>query len=141
MPEDLVPFYSESARRAIFFSKFEASKLKASQVEPEHLLLGILRESAEPLKKLAGDARIALEKIRQQFDDLRGSPHPEAEELPFSSATEEILRIGAKGRNPDQSATTIDLLHAMLLGPESRAREALESSGLTLSTLEPHRGL
>jgi ATP-dependent Clp protease ATP-binding subunit ClpC len=36
--------YTEKARRAIFFARFEASKYGSSSIETEHLLLGLLRE-------------------------------------------------------------------------------------------------
>jgi ATP-dependent Clp protease ATP-binding subunit ClpC len=35
--------YTETARRTIFFARFEASKLVSSCIEPEHLLLGLLQ--------------------------------------------------------------------------------------------------
>ena len=36
--------YTEKARRVIFFSRYEASQFGASQIEAEHILLGLLRE-------------------------------------------------------------------------------------------------
>jgi len=36
--------YSEKARRSVFFARYEASQSGSSQIEAEHLLLGILRE-------------------------------------------------------------------------------------------------
>jgi len=38
--------YTEKARRAIFFARYEASQFGADCVETEHLLLGLLRESS-----------------------------------------------------------------------------------------------
>lgn len=36
--------YTEKARRAIFFARYEASEIGSPQIETEYLLLGILRE-------------------------------------------------------------------------------------------------
>jgi ATP-dependent Clp protease ATP-binding subunit ClpC len=36
--------YTERARRVVFFARYEASAYGSSTIEPEHLLLGILRE-------------------------------------------------------------------------------------------------
>src|SRR5271163_3661203 len=36
--------YTEKARRAIFFARYEASQYGSTTIETEHLLLGILRE-------------------------------------------------------------------------------------------------
>jgi ATP-dependent Clp protease ATP-binding subunit ClpC len=34
--------YAEKARRVIFFARYEASIVGAPQIQPEHLLLGLL---------------------------------------------------------------------------------------------------
>ncbi|MBV8774893.1 MAG: hypothetical protein JO166_21550, partial [Deltaproteobacteria bacterium] len=36
--------YTEKARRTIFFGRYEASQFGSACIEPEHLLLGLLRE-------------------------------------------------------------------------------------------------
>jgi len=45
--------YTEHARRVIFFARYEASQFGKDCIEPEHLLLGVLRESAT-MKELLG---------------------------------------------------------------------------------------
>jgi len=37
--------YDEAARRALFFARYEASQLGSISIEPEHILLGLLREN------------------------------------------------------------------------------------------------
>lgn len=37
--------YSEGARRVIFFARYEAAKFGSNEIEPEHLLLGFLRQT------------------------------------------------------------------------------------------------
>ena len=39
--------YNEKARRALFFARYEASKLGSKVIESEHLLLGMLRQGAD----------------------------------------------------------------------------------------------
>ncbi|MCI0664048.1 MAG: hypothetical protein L0220_23580, partial [Acidobacteria bacterium] len=36
--------YTEKARRVVFFARYEASQFGASQIEAEHILLGLIRE-------------------------------------------------------------------------------------------------
>ncbi len=36
--------YTEKARRVIFFARYEASQFGAQAIEPEHILLGLMRE-------------------------------------------------------------------------------------------------
>ena len=54
--------YTEKARRAIFFARFEASQFGSPYIESEHLLLGLLRENAATLSRHAGQ-NIQLERI------------------------------------------------------------------------------
>ena len=37
--------YSEKARRTIFFARYETSRLGGSEIETEHILLGLFREN------------------------------------------------------------------------------------------------
>ena len=39
--------YNEKARRALFFARYESSKLGSKVIESEHILLGILREGEQ----------------------------------------------------------------------------------------------
>jgi hypothetical protein len=47
--------YTERARRVIFFSRYEASQLGSPMIETEHMLLGILREDPNVLRRFMGD--------------------------------------------------------------------------------------
>lgn len=44
-PNQMFERYTEKARRAIFFARYEASQYGSTCIDTEHLLLGILRES------------------------------------------------------------------------------------------------
>ena len=44
--------YSEKARRAIFFARYEATRFNSPMVESEHLLLGIMREDKALMRNL-----------------------------------------------------------------------------------------
>ena len=39
--------YTEKARRAVLFARFEASQSASPAIEPEHMLLGVLRDNKE----------------------------------------------------------------------------------------------
>jgi len=47
--------YTETARRSIFFARFEANKLVSLFIEPEHLLLGVLHEDRTVVDRLSFD--------------------------------------------------------------------------------------
>jgi hypothetical protein len=57
--------YTQEARRTVFFSRFEASKMGAAQIETEHLLLGILREDPVLRAKLPTGAERLRARIAQ----------------------------------------------------------------------------
>jgi ATP-dependent Clp protease ATP-binding subunit ClpA len=59
--------YSEKARRAIFFARYEASQFGSPYVETEHLLLGLLREDKALADALVGSHAI-IESIRKQIE-------------------------------------------------------------------------
>ena len=39
--------YTETARRVIFFARYEASRFGSQHIDTEHLLLGVLREDGQ----------------------------------------------------------------------------------------------
>ena len=39
--------YTETARRVVFFARYEASQFGSPEITPEHILLGFCREAKE----------------------------------------------------------------------------------------------
>ena len=60
--------YTEKARRVIFFARYEASQFGAPAIEPEHLLLGLMREDKTLTSRFLQRAQASLEAIRKEFD-------------------------------------------------------------------------
>jgi hypothetical protein len=54
--------YAEKARRVIFFARYEASEFGSPEIEPEFLLLGILRESEHVVARwlVPGDWKVVF---------------------------------------------------------------------------------
>jgi len=59
--------YSERARRALFFARYEASKLGSRVIESEHLLLGILREGAEGVTEILHRYQVRPDELRREI--------------------------------------------------------------------------
>ena len=78
--------YNEKARRALFFARYEASKLGSRVIETEHILLGLLREgegvAARVLKSLDVDIERTRKEILRELDPQfsGGEEDPGAEE-------------------------------------------------------------
>jgi ATP-dependent Clp protease ATP-binding subunit ClpC len=60
--------YTEKARRAIFFARYEASQFGSPYIESEHLLLGLLLESKALSARLFAGSAGAIDKIRKQIE-------------------------------------------------------------------------
>jgi hypothetical protein len=87
--------YTEHARRIIFFARYEASTFGSEYIEPEHLLLGILREDPV-LKGLLPSG--AIEEIRKRIGQntpIRDKVSTSVD-LPLSADAKRTLAYGAQ---------------------------------------------
>ena len=62
--------YNEKARRALFFARYEASKLGSRVIESEHILLGILREGEESVGELFQRFQVTADDLRREIVGL-----------------------------------------------------------------------
>jgi len=60
--------YTEKARRVIFFARYEASQFGAPAIEPEHLLLGLMREDKTLTGRFFPRAQVSIESIRKEIE-------------------------------------------------------------------------
>ncbi|MDQ3684223.1 MAG: ATP-dependent Clp protease ATP-binding subunit ClpC, partial [Acidobacteriota bacterium] len=85
--------YTEKARRVIFFARYEASQFGAPAIEPEHLLLGLMREDKTLTARFLQRAQASLEAIRKEVE--RRAPLREkistSVELPLAPETKRVL--------------------------------------------------
>jgi ATP-dependent Clp protease ATP-binding subunit ClpC len=123
--------YHESARRAIFFARYEASQFGSSYIETEHLLLGLIREDKTLRYTLlapedAGSIRSAIESHSKNQKRVSTSV-----DLPLSSECKKILHNAAK--QADQLSEYIGPEHLLLglLSQKSFAAELLTQHGVT----------
>jgi ATP-dependent Clp protease ATP-binding subunit ClpC len=129
--------YTEDARRALFFARYEASQLGVRSIETEHLLLGLLREAKGFIGRILAPYRI--NELRNEIA-TRLEPRekfPTSVEIPFSDETKSVMQSAAREAD--------DLLHSYI-GPEhlllgllreerSVAGSILISKGMRLESL------
>ena len=83
--------YDESARRTLFFSRFEASRLGVHSIESEHLLLGLMRELRGPAGRLL--LALPLADVRKDLEsNRRAEKIATSVEIPFSAETKRVLQ-------------------------------------------------
>jgi len=85
--------YNEKARRALFFARYEASKLGSRVIESEHILLGILREGEESVNELFRRFQVKPDEIRREIEGERVFVEriSSTAELPLSEESKKIL--------------------------------------------------
>ena len=59
--------YTERARRALFFARYETSALGGVAVETEHLLLGVLRTGKGLSSRLFERAQVSFDSVRREI--------------------------------------------------------------------------
>ncbi len=89
--------YNEKARRALFFARYEASKLGSRVIESEHILLGILREGEETVAEIFRRFQVKPEDVRREIEGERVFVEriSSTAELPLSEESKKILAYAA----------------------------------------------
>jgi ATP-dependent Clp protease ATP-binding subunit ClpC len=123
--------YTEDARRAVFFARYEAAQVGNPYITPDHLLLGIIREN-NALKQLF--------KLEESADAIRASLANSSSErfsasvdLPLSDDSKRILAYAAEEAEM-LGHKWIGSEHLLLgiLREKSSTTDHLLASGLTL---------
>ena len=131
-------WYTEKARRVIFFARYEASQFGSPYIESEHLLLGILREDKALTNRFLG-SHASVESIRSQIEahTVIREKVSTSVDLPVSSeckrvlayAAEEAERLGHK-----HHLGTEHLLLGLLREEGSFAAQILNERGVQLAS-------
>jgi uncharacterized protein YbbC (DUF1343 family) len=129
--------YTEKARRVIFFARYEASQFGSLAIEPEHLLLGVLREDKAMVSRFFQHGQVSQEKIREEVE--RRTPPREkittSVELPLAPETKRVLAYAHEesDRLQHRHIGTEHLLLGLLREDCSMAAEILSEHGLRLN--------
>jgi hypothetical protein len=107
--------YTEKARRAIFFARYEASTYGSRYIETEHLLLGLLRED-QVLARYCLPKIGAGEEIRAEIETriTRGERISTSVEIPLTAECKKILCLAAE--ESERLATSFVGTEHLLLG-------------------------
>lgn len=125
--------YTETARRVIFFARYEASLSASQTIELEHLMLAILRGDRALAQTLFAKEAAFSQAIRNLLPAQPGDrpPIPSSVDLPLASSTKRALTAAA--------AESERLAHRYI-GTEHLLLGALKAAGTYVSeTLAEHR--
>jgi ATP-dependent Clp protease ATP-binding subunit ClpC len=131
--------YTESARRVLFFARFEASQLGGVSITPDHLLLGLTREAKGVICEIFALSQVSLKSIRHEIE-LRspsGETTAPSVEIPFAEDTKRVLAYTAEeaDRLMHRHIGTEHLLLGLLRVNGSPAAETLTAHGLRLDAV------
>ena len=128
--------YNEKARRALFFARYEASKLGSRVIEAEHVLLGILREGEESVMSLFTRFDVRPDEIRREIEGERVFVErvSSTADLPLSDETKKVLAYAAHEAEgmAHRAVGSEHLLIGILRVESSLAMRVLTQAGLDL---------
>ena len=131
--------YTEKARRVIFFARYEASQFGAPAIEPEHLLLGLMREDKTLTGRFFPRAQVSIESIRKEIEGrtLLREKISTSVELPLAPETKRVLAYAHEEseRLQHRHIGTEHLLLGLLWEDRSMAAEILYERGLRLNAV------
>jgi ATP-dependent Clp protease ATP-binding subunit ClpC len=123
--------YTEQARRAIFFARYEAINQPADKISPAHLLVGLARDAGSRADKIG-----SLKDNEDQLRTVLGIPHPTSHEqdIGLNDNSKMILAYAAKEAELDEEYG-IDTGHLLrgILRFSNEATAALQSISLDLT--------
>ena len=127
--------YTENARRVMFLATHEARGAGAAYIEPEHLLLGIIRcgdpelEAVLQLRNIEGALRAALPTKTHPAGSSKNADVPLSNQSKrvLGFAAEETDRLGSRGIGPGH------LVLGILREPDSIASRFLLAHGIDLN--------
>ncbi len=89
--------YTLKAREAVFYSRYEASQLGSRTIEPEHVLLGLIRASQGLKGRMFDQANVSLDRARLELCANRSSePLPLAERVSTGERAQGIFRAAVE---------------------------------------------
>ena len=131
--------YTEKARRVIFFARYEASQFGASQIEAEHILLGLMREDKNLTNRFFSRSHASIESIRKEIEGrtILRERISTSVDLPLSVEAKRVLAFAAEEseRLGHRHIGTEHLLLGLLREENSIAAEILYERGLRLSDI------
>jgi hypothetical protein len=131
--------YTPKAREALFFSRYEASEVGSPSIEPEHVLLGLIRASQGLRSRIFESAHVSLEYVHSGVaspavvrEKLSWSVH-----IPFGDETKRIHRYAAEEaeRLLHRNIGIVHLLLGILRDEGSLATAVLKEKGMHLHTV------
>ena len=127
--------YTLKAKEALFFSRYEARQLGSRTIEPEHVVLGLMRVS-QTLKHKLIDPTLSIQRARLEFwpDRSAATPLSSVERAPLSAAAARVFQAAVEEADAGhyQNVGVAHLLIGVLCDADSDASRLLTRAGMSL---------
>lgn len=126
--------YSQLARRVLFFARYEATELGSDIVEPEHMVLGMIREGKGMTAQIFDPSGVPPQSIRREIERQMtvGPRISTSPEVSFSPASKRVLEFAAEEADR--------LLHNAV-GPEHLLLGILREEGSVAASILAAQGM
>jgi len=89
--------FTEEGRRVVVFAQEEARELRHAYIGTEHLLLGMLRQSAGPAGRVLNSLGVELEPVRGDVVAIVGrGEEPAGGQIPFTPRAKQVLDLSLR---------------------------------------------
>jgi ATP-dependent Clp protease ATP-binding subunit ClpC len=127
--------YTDTARRVIYSARFFASESGSGCIEPEHILLAILREEPNVFRPwLRSDNEYEALRLELEGRATGQEKIPDSVDIPLSAASKRVLAHAAEEteRLRHENIQPSHLLAGLLSEPNSPAARALAGVGVEI---------
>ena len=135
-PRPMFDRFTHDAKKALFFSRFEASQLGRLRIAPEHVLLGVIRDAGGLTRTLLTTAGVTADEAREATTVANLPRVDFGVEIPFQSLTKAVF-VAAADEADRLGHAQIATVHLMLgvLRESDHAGAFLRAKGLTLDAV------
>jgi ATP-dependent Clp protease ATP-binding subunit ClpC len=131
--------YTEKARRVIFFARYEASELRSSAIEADHILLGVIREDKPLITRFSKVIPSPFDSIQERIRATTGTGEKlsASVDLPLSIEAKRVLSYAAdeSDRLNHTHIGTEHLLLGLLRTEHTVAAQVLADLGIDLEVV------
>lgn len=131
--------YNEAARRVIYYALQIANRYAAKSIEPEHILLALLKEEPLFIRQVANIRGFSIEAMFQKIGEPTVTPNPASTILPLSGSSKSALKLTARAADERKhsQAGTAHLLVGLSRHKGSLAAEILRQHGFSVEMIMP----
>lgn len=131
--------FTAKARQALFFSRFEAAQSGSRTIEPEHVLLGLIRAGAGLKERLFDRVSLSLDGTRAEMMPAgrAGEELPPDISIPFGDQTKRIFHAAMEEADGlrHREIRLAHILLGILRQPDSAATPVLSRRGVRLESV------